>query len=131
MLRMLINKVLLVPENSAQSYIKELGKRIFSMVLLGLAKLDVKSDILLQAMIRDIFDQYLPVLITEVQQPNSDCSFRVCDFLLKFFRDAKCEYLRLIFDTLMLNFFNISSNNVMHKHAGLVCGHNCTCTTRK
>ncbi|XP_012220703.1 protein MMS22-like isoform X2 [Linepithema humile] len=117
MLRTLINKVLLVPENSAQSYIKQLGKRIFSMVLLGLEKLNVKSDILLQAMIRDILDQYLPVLITE---DNSGCSFKVSDSFLKFFKDAKCEYLRLIFETLMANFYTISSDNVVHKHANLI-----------
>lgn len=128
MLRTLINKVLLVPENSAQSYIKQLGKTIFSMVLLGLEKLNVKSDILLHATIRDIFDQYLPVLITEV---NNGCSFKICDSLLKLFKDAKCEYLRLIFETLMANFYNISSDNVMHKHASLVGSHNYTYTTRK
>lgn len=123
MLRTLINKVLLVPENSPQSYIKQLGKEIFSMVLLGLEKLNVKSDIVLRAIIRDIFDQYLPILITK---DNNGCNFKVCDSLLKFFKDAKCEYLRLILEMLMANFYNISSDNVMHKHANLVRNHNCT-----
>jgi len=120
MLRTLINKIL-IPENSTQLYIKQLGKTIFSMVILGLEKLNVKSDILLQAMIRDIFDQYLPSLIIEV---NSGCSFKVSDTLLKCFKEVKSEFLRMIFELLMSNFYNISSDNVMHKHSNLVCSHN-------
>lgn len=121
MLRTLINKIILVPENSTQSYIKQLGKRIFSMIILGLEKLNIKSDILLQAMIRDIFDQYLPLLIIEV---NSGCSFKVSDTLLKCFKEAKSEFLRSILETLMSNFYNISSDNVMHKHSNLVSSRN-------
>lgn len=118
MLRTLINKIILVPENSVHSYIKQLGKRIFSMIILGLEKLNIKGDILLQAMIRDIFDQYLPILITEI---NSGCSFKVSDTLLKCFKEAKSEFLRSIFETLMSNFYTISSDNIMHKHSNLVC----------
>ncbi|XP_020281370.1 protein MMS22-like isoform X2 [Pseudomyrmex gracilis] len=117
MLRMLVNKTILVSENSAQLHIKHLGKRIFSMVILGLEKLNIKGDILLQAMIRDIFDQYLPILITEI---NSGCSFKVSETLLKCFIEAKPEFLRLILEMLMSNFYNISSDNVMHKHANLI-----------
>ncbi|XP_011065878.1 PREDICTED: protein MMS22-like [Acromyrmex echinatior] len=117
MLRTLINKIILVPENSTQSYIKQLGKKIFSMIMLGLEKLNVKSDILLQAMIRDIFDQYLPILIVEV---NSGCSFKVSDTLLKCFKDVKNEFLRMIFEMLMSNFYNISSDNALHKHSNLI-----------
>lgn len=121
MLRTLVNKIMLVPENSTQLYIKQLGKRIFSMIILGLEKLNVKSDILLQAMIRDIFDQYLSILIIEV---NSGCSFKVSDTLLKCFKEVKSEFLRSIFETLMSNFYNISSDNVMHKHSNLVRNRN-------
>ncbi|XP_029176045.1 protein MMS22-like isoform X2 [Nylanderia fulva] len=117
MLRTLINKIILVPENSTHSYIKQLGKRIFSMVILGLEKLNIKGDILLQAMVRDIFDQYLPILITEI---NSGCSFKIFDTLLKCFKEAQPEFLRSIFETLMSNFYNISSDNVMHKHSNLI-----------
>lgn len=117
MLRTFINKVILVPENSTQLYIKQLGKRIFSMIILGIEKLNVKGDILLQAMIRDIFDQYLPILITEVNNGN----FKVSDVLLKCFKEAKCEFMRSIFEILMSNFYNTSSDNVMHKHSNLVC----------
>ncbi|EFN83552.1 Uncharacterized protein C6orf167 [Harpegnathos saltator] len=117
MLRTLVNKVILVPENSTQPYIKQLGKKIFSMVILGLEKLNIKGDILLQAMIRDIFDQYLPILITEI---NNGGNFRVSDMLLKCFKEAKCEFMRSIFETLMSNFYNISSDNVMHKHSNLI-----------
>lgn len=124
MLRTLINKILLVPENSTQSYIKQLGKTIFSMVMLGLEKLNVKGDILLQAMIRDIFDQYLPILITEV---SSGCNFDISDdfdILLKCFKKVKSEFLRLIFEMLMSNFYNTSSDNIMHKHSNLVRNRN-------
>jgi len=125
MLRTLINKIILVPENSTQSYIKQLGKKIFSMIMLGLEKLNVKSDILLQAMIRDIFDQYLPILIVEV---NNGCSFKVTDTLLKCFKDIKNEFLRTIFEMLMSNFYNISSDNILHKHSNLVCNRLITCS---
>ncbi|XP_032672061.1 protein MMS22-like [Odontomachus brunneus] len=117
MLRTLINKVILVPENSTQLYLKQLGKRIFSMIILGLEKLNIKGDILLQAMMRDIFDQYLPILITEV---NNSGNFKVSDVLLKCFKEAKCEFVRSIFEMLMSNFYNISSDNVMHKHSNLI-----------
>jgi hypothetical protein len=117
MLRTLINKVILIPENSTQIYIKQLGKRIFSMIMLGLEKLNVKGDILLQAMIRDIFDQYLPILITEI---NNSYSFKISDTLLKCFKEAKSEFLRSVFETLMSNFYIISSDNIMHKHSNSV-----------
>ncbi|XP_028046332.2 protein MMS22-like isoform X2 [Monomorium pharaonis] len=117
MLRTLINKVILVPENSMQSYIKQLGKRIFSMVILGFDKLNIKSDIHLQAMFRDIFDQYLPILITEI---NSGHSFKISDTLLKCFKEARSDFLRTIFETLMSNFYTISSDNVIHKHSNLI-----------
>lgn len=117
MLRMLINKIILVPENSTQPYIKQLGKKIFSMIILGLEKLNVKGDILLQAMIRDIFDQYLPILITRM---DSGCNFKISDSLLKCFKEAKCEFIRSIFETLMSNFYNVLSDNVMHKHSNLI-----------
>lgn len=116
MLRSLINKVILVPENSTQTYIKQLGKKIFSMIMLGLEKLNVKGDILLQAMIRDIFDQYLPILITEI----NGCNFKISDTLSKCFKEAKSDFLRLILETLMSNFYVIPSGNVMHKHSNLV-----------
>jgi len=116
MLRTLINKVILISENSTQIYIKQLGKRIFSMIILGLEKLNVKGDILLQAMIRDIFDQYLPILITEINN-----SFKICDTLLKCFKEAKSEFLRSVFETLMSNFYIISSDNIMHKYSNSVC----------
>ncbi|XP_014477165.1 PREDICTED: protein MMS22-like isoform X2 [Dinoponera quadriceps] len=117
MLRTLVNKVILVPENSTQPYIKQLGKRIFSMMILGLEKLNVKGDIILQAMIRDIFDQYLPILITEI---NSGASFKISDILLKCFKEATCEFMRSIFEMLMSNFYSTSSDNVMHKHSILI-----------
>ncbi|XP_011637201.1 protein MMS22-like isoform X2 [Pogonomyrmex barbatus] len=117
MLRTLINKIMLVSENSTQMYIKQLGKEIFSRVMLGLEKLNVKSDILLQALIRNIFNQYLPILITEI---NSGCSFKISDRLLECFKETKSEFLRLVFEILMSNFYNISSDNVTHKYFNLI-----------
>lgn len=111
----LINKVILVPASSTQPYLKQLGKRIFSMIILGFGKLNVKSDIMLLRMIREIFDQYLPILITETSSGN----FKVSDMLLKCFKEAKYELVRLIFEELMLHFYKIS-NDVMHKHSTLV-----------
>jgi len=87
------------------------------MIILGLEKLNVKGDILLQAMIRDIFDQYLPILITEI---NNSYSFKISDTLLKCFKEVKSEFLRSIFETLMSNFYIISSDNIMHKHSNSV-----------
>lgn len=121
MLRTLVNKIMLISENSTQLYIKQLGKKIFSMIILGLEKLNVKSDILLQALIRNIFNQYLPILIIEA---NNGCSFNVSDTLLRCFKEVQSEFSRLILGTLMSNFYNVSSNNVMHKHSNLVCNRN-------
>lgn len=117
MLRTLVNKIMLISENSTQLYIKQLGKKIFSMIILGLEKLNVKSDILLQALIRNIFNQYLPILIIEA---NNGCSFNVSDTLLRCFKEVQSEFSRLILGTLMSNFYNVSSNNVMHKHSNLI-----------
>ncbi|XP_076234655.1 protein MMS22-like [Calliopsis andreniformis] len=114
MFRILLNKTILSLDHT---YLKHLGKKTFSMILLGIEALNVKSDISLQILIRDLFDQYMSLLITPINNTNN---FKVSDSLLKCFRDAKAEFLRLIFEILMTNFFTISSDNMMHKHSYLV-----------
>ena len=75
----IINNTILIPEDSMQSYIKQLEKKIFLMVT-RLKKIECQKryTILLQAMIWDIFDQYLSILIVKV---NSGCSFNVFGML--------------------------------------------------
>lgn len=117
MLKILIHKIALPSEQSSQSYIKNLCKRIFSMIVLGLESLNIKSDISLQALIRSLFDQYIPILIIQDTSGN----FRVSDTLLKCFQDAKADFSYLIFEMLTTLYFTISSDNNMHKYSYLVC----------
>ncbi|KAG7210314.1 hypothetical protein KM043_011855 [Ampulex compressa] len=117
MLKALLNKAVLSSEHSSQLYIKSFGKKIFSMVLLGIETLNYRSDITLQVLIRDLFEQYMPLLITDI---NSITNYKVSDSLLKCFRDAKMDFMRLIFEMLTSNFLLISSDNNMHKHSYLV-----------
>ncbi|KAK2579413.1 hypothetical protein KPH14_003271 [Odynerus spinipes] len=116
MLKILMYKIALPAEQSPQSYIKNLCKRIFSMIVLGLESLNVKSDISLQALIRNLFDQYIPILITQDNSGN----FKVSDTLLKCFQDAKSDFSYLIFEMLMPLYFTISSDNNMHKYSHLM-----------
>ncbi|CAL7941312.1 unnamed protein product [Xylocopa violacea] len=115
MFKTLLNKTILSVE---QSFLRNFGKKTFSMIILGVEALNVKSDISLQALIRDLFDQYMPLLITSNINENS---FKVSNSLLKCFKDAKADFIHLIFEILMTNFVTISSNNTtLHKHSYLV-----------
>ncbi|XP_076654446.1 protein MMS22-like [Halictus rubicundus] len=114
MFKMLLNRTVL---SSDQPFLKNLGKKTFSMILLGIEALNVKSDISLQILIKDLFDQYMPLLITSINNTNN---FKVSDSLLKFFKDAKADFMHLVFEILMTNFFTISSDNMLHKHFYLV-----------
>ncbi|XP_035727312.1 protein MMS22-like isoform X1 [Vespa mandarinia] len=116
MLKVLLHKIALPTEQSPQCYIKNLCKRIFSMIILGLESLNIKSDISLQVLTRNLFDQYISILITE----DSSGNFKVSDTLLKCFHDAKGDFSHLLFEMLMTLFFTISSENNMHKHNHLV-----------
>ncbi|XP_043496827.1 protein MMS22-like isoform X1 [Polistes fuscatus] len=116
MLKVLLHKIALPTEQSSQGYIKNLCKRIFSMIILGLESLNIKSDISLQVLNRNLFDQYIPILITQDTSGN----FKVSDTLLKCFQDAKADFSYLIFEMLMTLFFTISSENNLHKHNHLV-----------
>ncbi|OAD54304.1 Protein MMS22-like [Eufriesea mexicana] len=110
----LLNKTILSVE---QPFLKNIGKKTFSMIVLGMEALNVRSDISLQVLIRDLFDQYMPLLVTSTINANT---FKVSDSLLKCFKDAKADFIRLIFEILMTNFFTISNDNIMHKHSYLV-----------
>ncbi|XP_066597925.1 protein MMS22-like isoform X2 [Prorops nasuta] len=115
MLRVLINKVALPAEKSPQLFVRHLAKRIFSMILLGIENLSFRADITLQALVRDLFDQYIPLLITDVN--NAD--FKISEILLKCFEDSKTNFSRLMFEMLMANFFIVSTDNMMHKYSYL------------
>ncbi|XP_053997170.1 protein MMS22-like [Hylaeus anthracinus] len=114
MFRTLLNKTILSLD---QPFLQNLARKTFSMILLGIEALNVKSDISLQVLIRDLFDQYVPLLVTSINNTNN---FKVSDSLLKCFRDAKADFLRLVFEILMTNFVTVSSDNMMHKHFHLV-----------
>ncbi|CAK9817611.1 Protein MMS22-like [Anthophora quadrimaculata] len=113
MLKVLLNKTVLSVENT---FLKNLGKKTFSMIILGIEVLNVKSDISLQILIRDLFDQYITLLVTPIINTNN---YKVSDSLLKCFKDAKADILRLIFEILMTNFLTVSNDNI-HKHSHLV-----------
>lgn len=114
MFRTLLNKTILSVEHS---YLKNLAKKTFSMIILGMEPLNVKSDLSLQVLMRDLFDQYMPLLATQTVNSNT---YRVSDSLLKCFKDAEADFVRLIFEILTTNFFTISADNMMHKHSYLV-----------
>lgn len=116
MLRLLINKVALPAENSPIGYVKSVAKRIFSMIILGIENLSVKSDMILQALIRDLFEQYLPLLIIQLNANN----FKVSDSLLKCFSEVKIDFCRLIFEKLADHFIVVPAENTTHKHCFLV-----------
>lgn len=118
MLRVLINKVALPPEQPAQPHLVHLAQRIFHMIILGIENLNVKVDIFLQTMIRELFEKYLPLLIT-VEASNEN-AFKVADTLSKCFLEAKPNFVRLIFDMLAANFVIICGSNSTHKHCYLV-----------
>ncbi|KAG9429298.1 protein MMS22-like isoform X1 [Apis mellifera carnica] len=112
--KILVNRTILSVEHS---FLKNLGKKTFSMIILGMETLNVRSDISLQVIIRDLFDQYMPLLIIPTINTNT---FKVSDSLLKCFKDGKIDFICLIFEILMTNFFTISNDNMMHKHSYLV-----------
>nr|XP_031832750.1 protein MMS22-like isoform X2 [Nomia melanderi] len=114
MFKTLLSKTIL---SSDQQFLKNLGKKTFSMILLGIETLNVKSDLSLQIMIKDLFDQYIPFLVTSINNTNN---FKVSDSLLKCFKDAKAAFVHLILEILMTNFFTISSDNMLHKHFYLI-----------
>ncbi|XP_043279695.1 protein MMS22-like [Venturia canescens] len=115
MLRVLVNKFVLTTEPVSQAYLKNLGKRIFSMVMLGIESLSARSDLSLQALIRDLFEAYLPLLVT-VNTGN----IKVAESLLQCFADAKIDFSCLLFEKLAASFIIVSTDNTTHKHCYLV-----------
>lgn len=118
MLRVLINKVALPPEQPAQSHLMHLAQRIFHMIILGIENLNVKADFSLQTMTRDLFERYLPLLVT-VEATNEN-TFKVADTLSKCFLEAKPNFVRSILDMLGANFVTICGSNSTHKNCYLV-----------
>ncbi|XP_014204492.1 protein MMS22-like [Copidosoma floridanum] len=112
-LRLLINRVALSQEQVAQQH----TLRIFSMIILGIENLTIKSDISLQQLIRDLFERYLPLLIL-IDKSNG--SFKVTDTLSKCFLDAQPDFVHFMLVTLTRNFIIIPGGNSTHKHCHLV-----------
>ncbi|XP_011498574.1 PREDICTED: protein MMS22-like [Ceratosolen solmsi marchali] len=117
-LKTLINKIALPPEQSTQQHITYLAQKIFSKLILGIENLNIKSDISLQTLIRELFERYLPLLIKI--EGNDGNSFQVSDTLSKCFLKAKPDFVRLILEILGRNFITIPGGNTVHKHCYLV-----------
>ncbi|XP_034947759.1 protein MMS22-like [Chelonus insularis] len=117
MLRNFINKFIL-PSNEQLSYLKYLGKKIFSMIILGFESINAKNDIMLKNMIHELFQAYLPLLITENDENN--VSFKFSEPLMRCFTDAQTEFVEFIFDILSTGFIKIASDNSMPKYSYLV-----------
>lgn len=112
MLKSLISVSMLPVEDKA--YMKNAGKRIFSMVVLGLESLNVQNDLNLHSLLQNLFDQYLPLLVTNVGK-----NFAVSDILLNCFTDVRDTYLRIIFEK-VASFIVMPTNTTTHKHCYLV-----------
>ncbi|XP_015602809.1 protein MMS22-like isoform X2 [Cephus cinctus] len=117
MLRDLIARTLLPHETEGPAYVISIAKQIFSLVILGLESLNVRADIYLQGLIRDLFARYLPLLITDT---TGSRSCKISESLLKCFQDAKSEFLGLILEILSGNFIITFVQNTTHKICYLV-----------
>ena len=106
------------PEQPSQSHLLYLTQRIFSMIVLGIENLNIKSDISLQTLIRELFERYLPLLVV-VEINNENC-FKVLDTLSKCFIEAKPSFVRLILDMVACNFIIVPGGSSTHKHCYLV-----------
>lgn len=85
------------------------------MILLGIETLSARGDLFLEALIRDLFEAYLPFLVTE-----NTGNFKIAEALLRCFVDAKIDFLCLIFEKLADNFIIVLGDNATHKHCYLV-----------
>jgi hypothetical protein len=115
---MLINKIALPPEQATLHYSVYLSQRIFSMLILGIGNLNVKLDISLQTLIRELFETYLPLLIKV--ESNSENSYKVADTLSKCFAEADRDFVCLILGMLVGQFITVVGGNTVHKHCSLV-----------
>lgn len=109
-----LNKFML-PADEQMAYLKQLGKRIVSMVILGLESVNVRTDMTIHRLMIEIFQTYLPLLVTE----NQYGTFKVSESLIKCFTDGEPEFLRFLIDTLAMKFVKVASDNAMHKHGYL------------
>ncbi|KAK0098257.1 hypothetical protein PV326_010156 [Microctonus aethiopoides] len=115
-LKIYINKFIL-PTDEQMGFFKNLGKRIFSMVVLGFEAANPKSDVGLFNLLFDLFQNYLPLLITDNGGPSS---FKISESLIRCFTDAKPDFINLIIERLSTGFLKISADNSMHTHSYLV-----------
>lgn len=88
------------------------------MVMLGIEELSARSDLSLQALIRDLFEAYLPLLVT-VNSGNT----KIAESLLQCFADVKIDFSCLLFEKLAASFIIVSADNTTHKHCYLVSKH--------
>lgn len=115
MLIVLINKLMMPPDETA--WIMNIGKRIFPLIISGIGNLDVKGDIRLQSLINNLFDKYLPYLITD---PSKTGDLKISESLLLCFRDDNINYSRIIFEKLAVNFIIVGRDFIPHKYCYLV-----------
>ncbi|XP_015115868.1 protein MMS22-like [Diachasma alloeum] len=104
-LRVLITKIMLPAEDN--SHLKLLGKKIFSMIVLGLQTLSPKQDQILQKIVVELFNVYLPLLITE-----HDRSFRIEQLINLFNKEISDDFVEVIFDKLSSNYLTIENNEL-------------------
>ncbi|XP_046613523.1 protein MMS22-like [Neodiprion virginianus] len=114
MLVTLIKKFVLPPDKPP--YVMNIGKRIFSWIILGIGNLNVRGDLSLQSLIKNLFEAYLPLLITDTFKTGS---YKISEKLLYIFHDNNADYLRLILDKLSVNFI-VCRDVVTHEHCYLV-----------
>ncbi|XP_046741977.1 protein MMS22-like [Diprion similis] len=110
----LIKKFVLPPDKPL--YIMNIGKRIFSWIILGIGNLNVRGDLSLQSLIKNLFEAYLPHLITDTCKTGS---YKISEKLSNIFHDNNVDYLRLILDKLAVNFI-VCRDVVTHDHCYLV-----------
>lgn len=98
MLKTIVNKIALPPKDNKSnlSYREHLSQKIFSMIILGFENLNVTTDISLQHLMRELFERYLPLLITH---DDKERCFKITDAILDCF-SAKPDFTKFILNIL-------------------------------
>ncbi|XP_063984811.1 protein MMS22-like [Diachasmimorpha longicaudata] len=104
-LRVLITKVMLPAEDN--SHLKLLAKKIFSMIILGLQTLFPRQDQILQKMIIELFNMYLPLLVIE-----QDRGFRIEQLINLFNKEMNDDFLEMVYDKLSMNYLMMENNEL-------------------
>lgn len=109
----------MLPSPSSQnSYVTDIGKKIFCMIISGIGKLDIGGDLTLQTLINDLFYNYLPILITNVSNDGKHCT--ISENLYRCFtKTTNIKYQKIIFEKLSQNFI-LSKNGETHRICYLV-----------